>query len=189
MNFEKKLVKNFISFFADCCCVIEEKQSRDKRMDYGDDNNPFAANNTGKATTPISFVLNFVFHESFSIDSLLVSINHRMIIIHMKILQCLLKYCWLRSISWNINLFLKPIPLARQPSTSPYLPSPQSSPAPVQVQSPPATTRVDLGDYDRREADLTEREKRLTERERAVTNQEASAGKFSRISSVYRTSK
>lgn len=82
--------------------------------------------------------------------------------------------------------------MARQPSTTPYLPSPQPpptyTPAPTPVP-PPATTRVDLGDYDRREADLTEREKRLAERERSLTNQTTSGRKFSRISLIHIISK
>lgn len=81
-------------------------------------------------------------------------------------------------------MFYKKPTSPRTPSTTPaaYLPTEQIpsyvTPTPAPVQQP-AATHVDLGDVDKRQAELDEREKRLAERERAAaaTGNDTSGGK------------
>ncbi len=96
--------------------------------------------------------------------------------------------------------FKKPAPPPQQPNVAAFLPPPQPSgyqpnaytpiPTPVAVQKPtdqygsdnkPTSTRVDLTDYERRQAELEEREKRLAEREQALKNSGAVSSKVTCI--------
>ena len=64
------------------------------------------------------------------------------------------------------------------PEPPAYQPPPYSTvaaPAPVQQ---PTATRVDLSDYEKRQAELEAREKRIAEREQAVTNRGLVNGKY-----------
>jgi len=77
-----------------------------------------------------------------------------------------------------------PAVLPSAPAPAPYQPPSYSSvTTPIAAQQPTekygndtkqTSTRIDLSQYERQQAELEEREKRLAERERAITNAAAS---------------
>jgi hypothetical protein len=87
-------------------------------------------------------------------------------------------------------VYQPPTPVYQPPPPTPastYQPPPYSTittPSPAQQpvekygDSMKQTTRVDLSQHERQQAEFEEREKRLAERERAISNTGIAAGKF-----------
>ncbi len=114
-------------------------------------------------------------------------------ITHLQIQRYLLEY--IRNYLSNLFIcvfFSQPAPPPQQayiPAVLPSAPAPYQPPSyssvttPIAAQQPTekygndtkqTSTRIDVSQYERQQAELEEREKRLAERERAITNAAAS---------------